>query len=480
MNEPILINIKGHEKVIDLIKNYHYLKELEKNNVDKFIYSLLKCPRDYEDYIKLFFNKVLIKQIKHKPVTEKLLNKFIIEASQNIELYNKYIKKVLKMDYNKYCNSVDYILNNHSKLIDNYVKTNINKLNFDNNIEMKIMDDYIIRKLSMKSRLASKDIRIIVKFLIEYYSYKMELKTKINTITFIENLNKEKFNIPTILQKTKTYLKVYGICNSDFFHDGIITINTDNFKIHKTLNLFLNTRPLFDLLLTCFHELQHAKQNNISKLDENGYMTLNYYKKSQELFIVKNDYDFYYKHHDKFYSEIDADIFACEQALNFLKKYSKERYNEIRDYGVNYLSRKILAKEKYNDIFLIKQIDFLVKQNPDYVKDNIVLQLEYNEDGSKKSILGIVEQLNLKKVHEDVIYYIIIKTILGNNFDVIKNHLKNLPNSYLEVVKQSLLWEVNNMNNQKNITDDFQEKYINLLNLLKYINNKEIIPTKQR
>ena len=51
-----------------------------------------------------------------------------------------------------------------------------------------------------------------------------------------------------------------GYCDSNFVYDGLITINTDHFKIRKNLKFDTPTLSLFKLLITCFHELQHANK----------------------------------------------------------------------------------------------------------------------------------------------------------------------------------------------------------------------------
>lgn len=458
--------IRGREGVIDLIKNYFTLTKRDKSNVDKFICSLIRSYNSEHDvYLELFFNNVIYQQIQNLSENNKLLNQFIIRYSNDENIYNKYVKGIFQINYVDYHTKVNQMIKADPKLVDSYVNQNINEVSFENSLEMKMVDDYITRKLSYDSKLANKDIRNIVKFLIEQYSYKESLKTKVKTVTFIENLNKPKLKLPLILKKTKFYFNVYGYCDSNFVYDGLITINTDHFKIRKNLKFDTPTLSLFKLLITCFHELQHAKQNQKTKCHFSVPVTLYSFKEQYYLFLITNDYSFYFNNHEKFYGEIDANLVGCQHALEVLKKYSFKRYKEIKTIGSDYLKKQLVEKNNYDDDFIRRRINSLVTTRPKYIKEAPVLTLEYNKDGSKKNIVEILNQPTLELLDKDLIYYIIAKNVVENNLSEFITNIHKLSNQSLELVKQAIGWELKNINERSELNDEFiRRRYISIEN----------------
>ncbi|MBQ9024359.1 MAG: hypothetical protein IJ105_03975 [Bacilli bacterium] len=56
-----------------------------------------------------------------------------------------------------------------------------------------------------------------------------------------------------------------------------------------------------------------------------------------------------------------------------------------------------LFNEKYNE-YINNYIDEIIKENLDLIKDNEILQIEYNYDGSKKDIYSLASERDIKKV----------------------------------------------------------------------------------
>lgn len=48
-------------------------------------------------------------------------------------------------------------------------------------------------------------------------------------------------------------------------------------------------------------------------------VTLYSFKEQYYLFLITNDYSFYFNNHEKFYGEIDANLVGCQHALEVLK-----------------------------------------------------------------------------------------------------------------------------------------------------------------
>lgn len=56
-----------------------------------------------------------------------------------------------------------------------------------------------------------------------------------------------------------------------------------------------------------------------------------------------------------------------------------------------------LFNEKYNE-YINKYVDEIIKENIDLIKDNEILQIQYNFDGSKKDIYSLASERDIKRV----------------------------------------------------------------------------------
>ena len=59
--------------------------------------------------------------------------------------------------------------------------------------------------------------------------------------------------------------------------------------------------------------------------------------------------------------------------------------------------REDIFKDKYNE-FINNYVNDIIKNNLDLIKENEVLQIEYNFDGTKKDIYSLASERDIKKV----------------------------------------------------------------------------------
>lgn len=173
-------------------------------------------------------------------------------------------------------------------------------------------------------------------------------------------------------------------------------------------------------LVAIFHEIRHQMMNVSEKNSEYNHLS---YMILKEEIISELDMFFYDKNYDNLYTEIDAELFAYDSTLNFLETIAINKLNTnyiailecLRKYrnkifeSFNNGKSKIIKGQKIEDIE--KYFDDVVKEVPNLINNYPILRVEYNDDGTRKS---------LKRILED---YIIIsrekKNRLGN-YDLYK------------------------------------------------------------
>lgn len=186
--------------------------------------------------------------------------------------------------------------------------------------------------------------------------------------------------------------------NSGFYVEGAVTIAWKKIQSGGLDSVVEN-------LITLFHELRHVKQDTDKK---NGKINHKKYMMVKEDVLQDLDPDYYDVNYKKIYEEIDARVSAAKEAYHFLKtlplpqsvkereKFVQvlERLNKIIEREKNFylraLSKKYMGNEEA-DIELY--FDTVIKEHPEKLEEYPILKVEYNEDGSRKSILQIFKEL---------------------------------------------------------------------------------------
>ena len=148
--------------------------------------------------------------------------------------------------------------------------------------------------------------------------------------------------------------------------------------------------PLMVIMNNVFHELRHMKQYIMAQTGVSSYISLIYAK---EEFITFKCKELYEKNHDSMRIEEDAQI---ESSKNWEEVFEQSgrmprRYTSFHKIGIT--KRKI-----QRDDFAFNMFDKLMKKedNRNILKVFPVLQKEYNEDGTKKSLNQLLENMKLE------------------------------------------------------------------------------------
>ena len=181
--------------------------------------------------------------------------------------------------------------------------------------------------------------------------------------------------------------------------------------------------PFIGIIDNVFHELRHMQQYLMARTGVSSYISLIYAK---EEFIINRYYKIYEKNHDSMRMEEDANI---EAVKNWQEVYGAER-REQKLYSSYY---KIGITKKQRDDFACDMFDKLIKKegNRYILKVFPVLQKEYNEDGTKKSLNQLLE--NMKSEIEEILNMeglsdsekdILMKDCKGMYFEILYREMK--------------------------------------------------------
>lgn len=168
-----------------------------------------------------------------------------------------------------------------------------------------------------------------------------------------------------------------------------------------------------DNLITLFHELRHVKQETdkrSGKINHKKYMMI------KEDVLQELDSDYYDVNYKKIYEEIDARVSAAKEAYHFLKslplpkevkereKYVQvlERLKKVMERERSFYIRALSKKYKGDEVADIEHyFDEIIKDNPDKLEKYPILKVEYNDDGSRKSIVQIFRELCTVLKHKE-------------------------------------------------------------------------------
>jgi hypothetical protein len=166
-----------------------------------------------------------------------------------------------------------------------------------------------------------------------------------------------------------------------------------------------NNSDKISTLITMFHEMKHAIQYHNISIGKIDFLTYNFIK---EDVIDQFDSKFYEENYESFFVETDARIGGIEGTLDFLKTSCPDLHNHVK----SYLEAKIAQeKEKHGidvdfqkkfpignkkTISITDYVGLLIKNNPQILQNEPILQIEYNTDGSQKDIATLLDEFDQK------------------------------------------------------------------------------------
>ena len=225
-------------------------------------------------------------------------------------------------------------------------------------------------------------------------------------------------------------VKIANICHAGTRGDSAIILSPKNLS-----NSFNKSFQIFD---TLFHELIHEKQAHELYLDVCDYNRLKQVK--EEIIIVR--YPKYYNdNYNRISIEVEAFIKGTLEAMKFYfdktKKipYLSKCLSNLKSY---YISRSLNTRV-YNGLKYELEVLFDILHDKNDIKSLIktypILKLEYNEDGTKKSLYELFMLYSLNKYNmfqnksaENIRFYKFYKDLIG---DILLENTCSLTKDYL-------------------------------------------------
>ena len=193
---------------------------------------------------------------------------------------------------------------------------------------------------------------------------------------------------PTLIMRENTAAVYHNKSKTIFINKEVLekiaikNFNNDNNKYDNSLAFLVHA---------CFHELEHRIQSERPELLVNQktiYPIM--YKLEQFLISIyqyEQKYDDYAKIHDRFISEIDADIKGNRNLKAFAGKYNLP---VNPDYIELFNTYNIFRENNYEPLFFINQFNKNIKEHPEifriYKRDSTFINnriKEFNNDNSK-------------------------------------------------------------------------------------------------
>ena len=396
------------------------------DNTSKFKDSLLKSLNsDLKDLdnkinfelLEAYINNVFSKNIDLLNLDEILLDPLVVKLSKKDSLYNKYLSNILNISYVEYLNKIKELIKNKKKvnLIINYALSNLDILDYKNNIELEISSIYA--NLILKDCLeADLDQRWFISYIIKKEALNHGFKP--NVIGF-NIVNKKKI----VLFKISNYKSYKDINILDPYSNNIY-INLGLFKLIKKDKG--NTAALFYLLNSCFKELQlFIRRSNIYKELYDDTM----YRFIKESIIFKEDNSFYNKNKIYFSSRINLNEETNNMTKSLMENPLFSNFDFIKELNDNaYLSNK--NTKDYLEVD--NHIDNILLNKNEILKTYPLLQMEYTKEGKRKSIKELID---IKK--EKLDYF-------NNQIENYKNILNETDN---DIIKDNISIKLNELEN---------------------------------
>lgn len=244
--------------------------------------------------------------------------------------------------------------------------------------------------------------------------------------------NQSKLKLIKDIKDKREYKRLSG---TNYTYSNTILIALDNFTNFKNSNI-----SLIKLVLTCYHEARHTTQ-----LLETEYTS---FFSNLDMFIANQEKRKYNTFHDKFFHEIDANVYSVKQA----KKYLKEKYPEVYNTEYNYLNTLEQKYELDNIMYNANDsIDTALKiiqkeqKIPEECKE--ILKVFVNDNGTFKPMNEIISNPEFYKLDSRIISaFLSSKTFLQNI------NLETLSKKELQIINIAL-----------NHTNQIHEKQKNFL-----------------
>ena len=381
--------IKDQELVKRIIQkiDIYYLLVIFDNSLSHYLDMLEKVSNDkvfHFTYFNSFFNQLLNRELiiiaLNFIMEDERSNNYISDEQKNI-----IIDKVV--DYyppNLTDKQILFLLeNSNSTLLKINIRENLKNNHWSEDTKKKVKEFIDFKHNENNSNndiTAEESINILDQI---FKGYETDVLTCFATLKALIRLFLGDDNVNVYLGK---YEDCYGIAYNDNY-----AININLIAIQKLLNCqdYEKNPSTLQILNTIFHEARHLQQFKEMK---NPNISSEAYKQYKEELLCKLLNNYYSNNYFEINYEKDARVVGAQSLSTLLKNCFPylpkciEFYHDLalqeqrRDYG----DKKIF--ELSSVVSVDEALDKMISICPSIVKDNPLLLLEYELDGSKKEI----------------------------------------------------------------------------------------------
>lgn len=283
--------------------------------------------------------------------------------------------------------------------------------------------------------------------------------------------------------------------NGKSYHNtSIISINrkiacSRDEDLQNQLQQYKNIVPLVKMIQTVAHETNHSKQSYEAANNKLTFSSIEAIRSS--LFAKYLSKDEYHTNYSDSEIERDSNIQGWLYTVKFLEKYNPSLVKSmdhsisasiLTDYkaslGSKRNSKRTMLKYKYN----VHYLDLIIKQHPQELQNYPQLLDFYNEDGSRKSFIELInseeknstsKDVRLNEVYNEYYLNMIDFGLLDINLNTLKEEeqfkvvlrINDVLERELRNVSKSItLLSKTNINNFNSINNDRLERISKLLN----------------
>ena len=249
--------------------------------------------------------------------------------------------------------------------------------------------------------LTNEQIKQIIKDISDEECKEHNLETKIYGITPLEHYYK-------LFQDKEMKLSLTRLTHP-LLAAGVFYNTTNEIIIYtnKPKKIKKIDRQIFCIIFTCYHELKHAIQEQTSDFSYDKFMALINSGDSPIPFV-----DYMLLDHDKYFCEIDANLYPIHKTKEYIKKKYPKEYELIKEelekkektMNLNLAmhdASDIIERYHYKLKMLLKDENTTSISNLDEFP---VLNIFWNDNLSYKSIKEIINNENFRKLDKRIIY----------------------------------------------------------------------------
>lgn len=311
-----------------------------------------------------------------------------------------------------------------------------------------------------------KEIKEKCKKLIEEEAKKQDVELNIEPITIVEFYDSDVFKEKTIIEKSMTKLALINVGGIFDTETQKIIIFTDQMGKGQKID---SPNKLAASIFASYHEFRHQLQYLEKEITET------------ELFIISLEdiiKTFFYKeyrlNHDKYYLEIDANLYALAKTKEYFQKQEPNQYETINEYIIDKWekpTKKHLAnynfQKTFNKFYLVSKIKMLNIKSLN-IKGLDIFFDETNHFRTPHEILERFKQSNLEEN--------IFNSILSSHIYLRKLDIKSLTKEDKNILMNVLAKELEK--NKKLITNNNQNNELNNKRTKEYLKSTKNIIEK--